>query len=588
MKFCSITFFFLLSIGNNIFSQKLKSFRLTKPNYSNHSTENIQLPFWDDFSKSDNIDNSYWSESENVKIIDFKNILSPSINVIEFDGLNKDGEPFNNIGGHGICDELISDEINLSSFKLSDSIYISFYWNLNFNGELPDIDDSLKVDFLDEDLNWNTVWYISGNQNNSINNFHFKNILIEEKYLHEKFMFKFYNIGNSQGPFDSWLLDYIYVDRNRSKFDSIYLDRTISHKINKILKSHTSIPSEHISESDNYLDSVNIFIKNLDKDIQPINYSFKGYIPSLNKNIIINDKEPLSPILGGFERRLIKNNPVKLTDYISNNDSTSIDFLFYIESGDSVLSHQNFRNNDSVKFKIDFKNYYSYDDGTAEYAAGLNQKNSELLVKHHTFKKDTLTHVDIFFPKNIFSNYSSQIELVGYKNLDDGNQKFISQDVDINFNGSFNIFELKNPIIIEDSFFIGFRQKEDLFLPVGIDKHTNTSNKIYFKTDNQWYKNEIIQGSLMIRAVFGKSDFILTNIKEIKVTKEIIIYPNPGNGIYKLNKIADIVEIYSLSGKKLYAKNNVIDINIENFESGIYIVKIYSESNWETIKIIKQ
>ena len=185
-------------------------------------------------------------------------------------------------------------------------------------------------------------------------------------------------------------------------------------------------------------------------------------------------------------------------------------------------------------YLVNFKNYYSYDDGTAEYAAGLNQKNSELLVKHHTFKKDTLTHLEFFFPKNIFSNYSSQIELVGYKNLDDGNQKFISQDVDINFNGSFNIFELKNPVIIEDSFFIGFRQKEDLFLPVGLDKHTNTSNKIFYKTDNQWYKNEIIDGSLMIRAVFGKSDFILTNTKEIKVTKEIIIYPNPGNGIYKL------------------------------------------------------
>ena len=43
-------------------------------------------------------------------------------------------------------------------------------------------------------------------------------------------------------------------------------------------------------------------------------------------------------------------------------------------------------------------NYYSYDDNGAEYAAGLNQKNSELVLKYNLLKKDTKnTYLHIVF-----------------------------------------------------------------------------------------------------------------------------------------------------------------------------------------------
>ena len=68
-----------------------------------------------------------------------------------------------------------------------------------------------------------------------------------------------------------------------------------------------------------------------------------------------------------------------------------------------------------MRFNVSFESSYSFDDGSAEFAAGLNQKNSELVLKHLTFTEDTLTHIQIYFPNNLYSSYSSDIELLIYK-----------------------------------------------------------------------------------------------------------------------------------------------------------------------------
>ena len=53
-----------------------------------------------------------------------------------------------------------------------------------------------------------------GNENFPGNKFIFEIINIEEKFLHKNFKFKFFNQGNTEGPFDSWVIDYIYINNN--------------------------------------------------------------------------------------------------------------------------------------------------------------------------------------------------------------------------------------------------------------------------------------------------------------------------------------------------------------------------------------
>lgn len=588
MKSIKIFFFIIFIFGYNpSYSQKLESFKISKINLSNHSTENIDLPLWDDFSYSNKLNNLFWSDGKNVSIKDYFNIDAPSINVIEFDGLNNDGSPYSNNSGYGVCDVLVSDKINLSSKSLGDSIYLSFFWNFNINGEFPDYEDSLKIDFLNINNDWITVWDANGGLLNFKNQFTFDDILVENDFLHQNFMFKIYNKGNSEGPFDSWLIDYVYLDENRNKNDSIFLDRALSFQANKIFKDHISIPYSHILSSNSFTDSVSIKINNLDKDIQPINYTLKSFFNNENNGYLIYDNEPVSPILSGHEERIINTKPIEVSNFLANNDSASIEILFYIESGDSSYINQDLRLNDTMRFNVFFNNSYSYDDGSAEFAAGLNQKNSELVLKHRTFTEDTLTHIEIYFPNNLYSSYSSDIELLVYKNLDNENTKIVSQLSSVNFNDNFNLFELNNPIIVKDSFYIGFRQFENSFLPVGLDKNSSTSEKIYYKVDNNWFQNDVIKGSLMIRPVFSKTDYVLTDLENEKLKKSISIFPNPSRGIFNLSEKVENVIIYSIDGKIIKSINNTNSINLKEYKSGYYLIQIFDKNRIERHKLIK-
>ena len=566
--------------------QEIIILKLNNEKYSNQSLDSIELPFWDDFSSSKTVNNSLWSNSENILIKDYHNIDAPSKNVILFDGIDKNGNPYDHEIGYGISDIIISDIINLDKLLLNDSVYLSFYWRFNINGELPDYEDSLFVDFLNSDNKWQNVWFQNGGKINNKNQFVFKNILLDQNFLHENFQFKIYNKGNTKGPFDSWLIDYIYLNKNRIKNDSTFLDRALAHNGYKIFKNHISIPLDHINFSDNFSDSISFQLNNLDKDIQPINYTFKAELPYNNKKYILSENVPLNPILNAYEKRTIKTTPIKLSEFDLNYDSLKINFLFYIDSGDSTSYNQNFLKNDSSKFSINFSNFYSYDDGIAEFAAGLNQKNSELIVQHETFKKDTLTHIQIFFPENIYSSYNDQIEILVYKKLDENNSELSSQFITPNFNNSYNEYKLSKPIIVNDTFYIGFKQLENTFLPIGLDKNNNTSKNIFYKIDNNWINNDIIYGSIMIRPVFGKSEYILTNNNREVFDEIITIFPNPSNGKYFINKKIDFIQIIDESGKIVRSFNNVNYFDISNNRKGMYLARIVHENKYYFKKIL--
>ena len=157
----------------------------------------------------------------------------------------------------------------------------------------------------------------------------------------------------------------------------------------------------------------------------------------------------------------------------------------------------------------------------------------------------------------------------------------------MNFNDNFNLFELNNPIIVKDSFYIGFRQFENSFLPVGLDKNSSTSEKIYYKVDNNWFQNDVIKGSLMIRPVFSKSDYVLTDLENEKLKKSISIFPNPSRGIFNLSEKVKNVIIYSIDGKIIKSINNTNSINLKEYKSGYYLIQIFDKNRIERHKLIK-
>ncbi len=86
---------------------------------------------------------------------------------------------------------------------------------------------------------------------------------------------------------------------------------------------------------------------------------------------------------------------------------------------------------------------------------------------------------------------------------------------------------------------------------------------------------------------------ISTGLGNIEIGDAFIIYPNPGNGIIKLenNNFGHTINIFDIQGKLVYSKTNLpqnsaIEINISFLPSGIYLAKLKSPDKVFSKKII--
>jgi hypothetical protein len=70
---------------------------------------------------------------------------------------------------------------------------------------------------------------------------------------------------------------------------------------------------------------------------------------------------------------------------------------------------------------------------------------------------------------------------------------------------------------------------------------------------------------------------------------EVSVYPNPTSNLlnFTSNHEIDLIEIYDLSGKRINSFVNTKSIDISNYNSGVYIVKIFSDENVATKKVIR-
>jgi len=88
-------------------------------------------------------------------------ISPPSFCVATFDGLDSTGYPydFSSQTAHGIADSLTSHPIDLS--VIIDSVYLSFQYQAQGNGNAPEQNDSLRLDFFSKaDSSWVRVWSV--------------------------------------------------------------------------------------------------------------------------------------------------------------------------------------------------------------------------------------------------------------------------------------------------------------------------------------------------------------------------------------------------------------------------------------------
>ena len=587
--------------------------RKTTGNYSYQSkkqartadVEPLTLPFWDDFSTSGGVpDTALWLGSQNVSISRGAGILPPTFNVATFDGVDVNGNVYSTVEtAVGLADSLLSKPIDLSGINvnLQNTVYLSFFWQLEGFGEIPDPEDSLRLQFKDAGNNWITVWSLTGGSINSFEDFTQEFIQVDPfLFLHDNFQFKFESYNRLSGVFDTWQVDYILLNKGRDGNDPSHLDHAITSYPTSLFGRYTGIPaSQFFSESfdlESELTGASVGYYNLDKFLQPIEYT--AFITDTISGEILdtlNFNEPDPSIPGPFERDIYTTNLVDLSA-IPEADTTVLKLTFYVDTGDTLLIDEvigtdttysdrfDLRRNDTINTYFSIDDYFSYDDGSAEFGLGINQTNGRLAYQYELFTQDTLTAIDIYFP-NIGATFDgTPIELFVLRDLEDGENSVMAR-LPTSIRNTIGIdrlqsYELNPPVVVNGMIYIGFRQNTDELVPVGLDQNTDSGDRIFFNVSGDWQQNTDIAGSLLMRPRFGRGA-IVTGIDPPTPEPELAVFPNPSSGVFQVEGPFDEVFLYNTSGRllplKVHRQNqNTAHLDLTNLPAGIYQLRFVS------------
>lgn len=622
--FCFFLNFFIV-VGS---SAQLQLFPIQKTTVKKSAThtrtqqKQLNLPFWDDFSYADSLlspPDSLWEFSLSVWSNTGMGINPPSLGVASFDGLDSLGRTYsvNDVLAKGLSDKLVSQPIrmDLVDGSLRSSVYISYYVQWEGNGEPPDPGDQFILSFKTNTGKWENVKIIENDGTLQRDAFYSVVVQVDgDRFFHDSFQFRFQNFGRLSGPFDTWNLDYVYLNSGRFPTDTSHPDRTITSPLTSLFKDYRAIPLKHFMKDPAAAlikPTYNIYNLRADND-QPLDHfsnaeitTFKGGSPTLT-TLQLDSAQDVGGSLPGLTRKtvtLTKIPPVSAFDPTA--DSIAVEVRLRLFTKDNVppilqgdydkakYSPIDFRLNDRTRGNYILSTYYGYDDGTAEYGAALNQPGSLLAYEFDAISNepDTLVAVELYFPRfGDETNQSMQLQILRDLTGGPGSTLYTEpMTIERSQNNKFWHHRLTRPVGIQSSFYVAFKQNSFAVLALGLDKNTNSAGRIFFNTNGTWEQNTIVNGSLMIRPVFGKGESgPVTGVKE--EPGQSTAYPNPNPGVFFLGEAVSRAELFDLSGRpiaiQLSEEGDRKKIEILNPSPGLYVLRTFEGGRPFTQKLL--
>lgn len=574
------------------------------------SVPTINLPFIEDFAyNQDEPSSAYWTD----KRVFINHTLSEdplSIGVATFDGLDNSGTPYP--GGFGFSDELTSNFVDLQNEQ---EVYFSFFFQPKGYGIKPRTTDSLVLEFRTLDDRWIRMWSQEGLPNSfPISDpapaFAFHRLVIPDSFLISDFQFRFRNKSKNEGLQELWHLDYVRVgneEQTRETFrDIAFTDIPVS-----ILSPYTNMPSSQFVREEvrgNALSSVrNLDVVDLTMNDPTIEITGEGM--SLMRRTFIEPAQLwlLSPGLSQFDFELNFGGSTNvqllqdgLEDLLADQQPVTVTSTMSYTRQDEIIDAN--RNN-TVSRKTVFGNYFSYDDGSAETAIidrGSGFQSTTLAMEYHANQDDELQGVQIHIPHIEGDVTSQRFNLMVWLDSLGGDPVYLAEGVrpyyvDQFYDSlqGFTTYDLRDSLdekitidIPAGKFYIGWEQVSlnSVKIPIGYDINSPEGSQFfYFNAGNGWMNvgatGVIRPGALMIRPVVGNEPVIPTSTEDVQIL-DIALYPNPGRGKLFVKGIDPVdrqnwtVEVYSLTGQQLLFQKLPEILDISNYESGTYVVKL--------------
>ncbi|MDR0559548.1 MAG: T9SS type A sorting domain-containing protein [Prevotellaceae bacterium] len=422
------------------------------------SVISLELPFVDDFSKNGLSvpDPKLWTNSRSVYVNNCYAINPPTKGVATFDALDGMGRIYKNASSSVFsADTLTSSAINLN-YSVRDSVCLSFYFQPQGYGDLPEKDDSLSLEFYSPLTDqWDCVWsasvlsktkiemrnWLSNSSSNDSNNseivflrvsnnrklknistiendsiatvFFRVNLKIENSdYLKDGFRFRFINHASiSVNPafpgrstnVDHWHLDYVYLDKNRSSVNSDIQDIALTGLPKKVTVEYSSVPASHFEAAGSSLFENPM---NLELNYTNLGWGTKSVSRNFRLRTLYGNGRTVSysPGAENISNGKTINFTYPVPQYRFSPDSedyAAFEITSWIDiDNDPSPFRAALRQNDTSRVVYEFGDSYSYDDGTSENGYGLfgdGSSRGKVAVKFSTFKSDSLRGIYMYF-----------------------------------------------------------------------------------------------------------------------------------------------------------------------------------------------
>jgi hypothetical protein len=548
----------------------------------------LSLPFFDDFSTSTTQpDSTLWQRGSGVYVNNTMTTSQPSVNVATLDGFNAQGMPYNFVSelAQGSTDTLISRPIDLQGLQPSDSVYMSFFTKARGFGELPDLSDTLRLEFLTRNGTWQTVWARSGGEVDSVFLQDFVAI-VDPAYFHEQFQFRFRAFGRLSGAFDTWHLDYVYINKNRNRNDRFINDIAARRPLSSLLARYTAMPIKQYlrNAANETATEIETDFFNLKNDIDFVTYTFS--IENIATGEVLQQLrgEPELVIPRQVVAKKLPIRPLPLT-----RDSARLRIKFDLITTDNEnpsIPTVDLRRNDSLRAATDLTDYYAYDDGSAEAAVRMTRRLGRVAVRYVLNEPDTLAGVRMALVPSR-RNVTGQLFTVQVYDSKDGKPSQIlhQQSMAVRYPDARNGFielPFNQGVTVKDTFYIGWLQINEEPFAVGFDKNsTYGRDHIFVNLLQAWEADTELQGSIMIRPYTGGVDNGLVTSTRPSQEGRPYIYPTPTSGLVQWSGISVVrYQVLSLQGVVVRDERlaeGVQFADVSALPDGLYLMRLTTD-----------
>jgi hypothetical protein len=551
-------------------------------------SDTLELPLFDDFSgKLVFPDKKRWLD-DFVFINNTYSDKQITTGIATFDALDNYGRLYETALSTGFkADNLTSLPINLK-YNSTDNIWLSFFYQAGGLGDSPEVNDSLALQFFAPDENkWYSVWKALGN-----NDKRFKPAIIKidnSRFLKKGFQFRFVNYASLSpnlsdpsmvGNCDIWNLDYLLLDKNRNASDTVFADVAFTLPLRSLLKSHEAMPWKQFKQ---------ISLQEMGASI-PVHYRNNDIITrNVTRNFEIRDVYKNS-VSHSFTAGATNIGPLTNVDY-------KADLIYTFNSGNTdsarfritcSLQTDQFdpKGNDTIVYYQNFKNYFAFDDGSAEGGYGINglgSRNAMMAYRFKSFMQDTLRAILVCFNDSYLNANKRAFDLMVWDNNNGipGDVIYSKEEVMVeqgNQINGFYTYSIPEGVMVKDIFYVGWKQRSETFLNAGFDVNTPHGGRQFFWLNGEWMQSQV-NGSIMIRAVVG-DPVKTTSIEDtyFQNKKQFNVWPNPAIDFINISpgeqQLSGLtyISISDIYGRELIKVPFIERLNISSLQNGIYII----------------